>query len=93
MISFSILILIALEPLENHSNLFQALSECQNFLVEGGLDVNSESLDNFYVQVTANSPNLKINDILLKIGNAAGNEGNKLNVLVSSAGKNVVSGR
>lgn len=55
--------------------------------------MNSESLDNFYVQVTANSPNLKINDILLKIGNAAGNEGNKLNVLVSSAGKNVVSGR
>ncbi|XP_044764136.1 apolipophorins-like [Coccinella septempunctata] len=80
---------------QNESRLLanlKVLCGCSDFLLEGGLDVNSENLDNFYVQVTANSPKLNINDILVKIGNAAGNDGQGLNILVTSAGKNVVSG-
>ncbi|KAL3271520.1 hypothetical protein HHI36_021999 [Cryptolaemus montrouzieri] len=67
---------------------------CQrrDFLLQGGIDVNSESLNNFYVQITANSPKLNVNDILLKIGNEGSNDGKNLKILVTSAGKNVVSG-
>nr|QWT69540.1 apolipophorin [Harmonia axyridis] len=68
----------------------KVLCECKNYLLQVGLDVNTESTDNFYFQVTANSPNLNINDILVKIGSTTGN--NNLDVLITSAGKNIVSG-
>ncbi|XP_045469243.1 apolipophorins-like [Harmonia axyridis] len=66
----------------------KVLSESKDFLLEGSLDLNTEDSENVYIQVTENCPKLNIKDVVLKIG---GNM-NTVNILLTSAGKNILSG-
>ncbi|KAK9874207.1 hypothetical protein WA026_002563 [Henosepilachna vigintioctopunctata] len=67
-------------------------SQLRDFLLEGGLDINAESLENFSVKVDANSPKLNINDVVFKISSAPGGAGKHVNIDITSAKKNIISG-
>ncbi|XP_044763302.1 apolipophorins-like isoform X2 [Coccinella septempunctata] len=68
------------------------LSQGKDFILEGGIDVNNESPDNIYLQLTGNCPKLNINDVVFKVGGNTNPDKNTVSVLLTSAGKNVISG-
>jgi hypothetical protein len=44
----------------------QARQPKDNFLLEGTVDANVETIDDFHVKITANSPNLKIDKYVIE---------------------------
>ncbi|KAJ8950746.1 hypothetical protein NQ318_011239 [Aromia moschata] len=64
----------------------------QNFLLEGNIDANIESIEQFFIKGNVHSPNLKLDKVSFEAHNKPGKTGRRIQVVVKSAGKNLLSG-
>ncbi|CAG9820471.1 unnamed protein product, partial [Phaedon cochleariae] len=71
---------------------FKILCEERDFLLEGKLDANVDTIENFNIKGNVNSPALKLNKISFEAHNQPGKTGRKIQVVVKSANQNLMSG-
>ncbi|XP_068902272.1 apolipophorins [Tenebrio molitor] len=63
-----------------------------NFLLEGTVDANVETIDDFHVKITANSPNLKIDKYVIEAQSKPAKTGRRIQVTAKSGNKNILAG-
>lgn len=68
------------------------IHESKNFLLEGNVEANVESIDQFFIKANVNSPSLNLNKITFEANNKPGKTGRRIVAIAKSAGKNLLSG-
>ena len=68
------------------------VNQKNNFLLEGTLDANFESVDDFHLKITANSPALKIDKYVIEAHNKPAKAGRRIQVTAKSGNKNILAG-
>ncbi|RZC36402.1 apolipophorin, partial [Asbolus verrucosus] len=68
------------------------VNQKNNFLLEGSIDANVETIEDFHVKVTANSPYLKIDKIVAEAQSKPAKGGRRIQVTAKSANKNILAG-
>ncbi|CAH0549657.1 unnamed protein product [Brassicogethes aeneus] len=68
------------------------ICERKDFLLESKMDAQIESVDDFQIKGSMNSPALKLENIVFEVMTKPGSNGKKIQVNVKSANKNLLSG-
>lgn len=68
------------------------INERKNFLLEGSVDSNAESVEDFLIKVNVHSPNLKLNKLSLEAQNKPSKSGRRIQITGKSGSNNILSG-
>lgn len=68
------------------------VNQPKNFLLEGAVDANVESVNDFHIKISANSPALKIDKYVFDAQNKPAKAGRRIQVTAKSGNKNILAG-